>query len=294
VALQHAWEKAVVGSAHQHFHYDHKSGHITGFDGRVLDVEGGSAAKGTRVCYFDKKPDHQKNQGWDYVDGCFVSRMGTGFVMDIHGGTIANGTHLIVWENQNKPNQKWDIDYHGYIRSRANNSFCVDVNGGPNPGKGLTPLSLWTAAATFDQSEWVRKLQGAQNQRWHYDHKSGHITGYDGRVLDVNGGSTEKGTKVIFFDKKPDHSPNQQFDYKDGCFVTRMGTNFVVDINGGNMANGTELILWENQGKPNQKWDIDQFGVIRSRLNNTFVIDVSGGAIPGKGVGKIHIWTNKF
>jgi len=88
-------------------------------------------------------------------------------------------------------------------------------------------------------------------------------------------------------------SPNQTWDYKDGYFMTRMGTGLCIDISGGagNAKDGGELILWAPAGGANQKWDIDQFGFIRSRANAKVCIDVSGGAKPGKGLAKVHVWT---
>lgn len=291
VALKDDAEKAVANGANQKWHFDSKSGFITGFDGRVLDVNGGSAAAGTKVIVFDKKPNDNLNQQWEYKDGSFYSKMGTNFVIDINGGTVANGTDLILWPHHGGPNQKWDIDHFGFIRSRANPNFGIDISGG-QAAKGPGKVILWTLAATAAQSAVAKALQLHQHQRWHYDAKTGFLTGFDGRVLDVNGGAATQGTKLILWPKKAADNLNQQWDFKDGHFISRMNTKFVIDINGGTYANGTGLILWPPHGGPNQKWDMDQYGFIRSRGNAAFCIDVQGGAIPAAaGAGTMQIFT---
>jgi hypothetical protein len=290
-ALKTALESTLEASTHQRWHYDAKTGLITGFDGRVLDVEGGSKAKAAKVLYYDKKPADNLNQQWDYKDGYFVTRMGTGFVIDVNGGSMTNGTALILWDPNGQNNQKWDIDEWGYIRSRGSNAMVIDVNGGPKPGKGATPVSLWQGAITRDQATILAKFRNCQHQRWHYDAKSGFITGYDGRVLDIEGGSKAQGAKVIVWDRKPNDNANQQWDYKDGQFVTRSGTGFVIDISGGHVADGGEIIVWPPNNAAWQKWDLDAYGFIRSRANPKICLDINGGAKPGKPSTKISAWT---
>jgi len=108
--------------------------------------------------------------------------------------------------------------------------------------------------------------------------------------LDIDGASKAAKAKVLFYDRHG--GPNQQFDLKDGCFVSRLGTGFVIDIDGAQMKDGTDLIMWQPTGGANQKWDIDQFGFIRSRANARFVIDVNGGAKPAKGSTRVSLWTS--
>jgi len=232
--MPHHLDTAFANSANQRFHYDAKTGHLTGFDGRVLDVEGGSKAEGAKLIYYDKAGS--ANQQWDYKDGYFVTRMGTGFVIDVSGGTanVKDGGSLILWKPAGSNNQKWDIDSAGYIRSRHNGNFCIDVNGGAKPAKGLTAVSVWTCAIPHAHAAVIGKLQTSANQRFHYDAASGTITGFDGRCLDINGGSKAEGTSVIYYDKSgANGSANQQWDYKDGYFISRNGTGFVLDVSGG-------------------------------------------------------------
>jgi len=134
--------------ANQRFQYT-SSGHLVGFDGRCLDVNEGSRAEGASLIYYDKANYDSPNQQWDYKDGYFMTRMGTGFVIDVSGGAanVKDGGSLILWSPAGSDNQKWDIDSNGFIRSRANPRFCIDVNGGAYPAKGMTAVSVWTAAA---------------------------------------------------------------------------------------------------------------------------------------------------
>jgi len=288
-------EKAVHVAPHQKWHFDSKTGFITGFDGRVLDVKGGSATAGAKLQVFPKKQGGTENQQWEYKDGFFHTKMGTNFVIDIYGGNVANGTDVILWPKKDKDNanQQWDIDHFGFIRSRANHAFGLDVSGGkPNPG-AAGAVGLWTCAASPAQVEIARKLAMHQNQRFHWDAKTGFLTAFDGRVLDVEGGSAAAGAKLILWPKKDKDNLNQQWTFHDGFFTSKMGTNFVIDIYGGTFANSTELILWPKKDKDNnnQKWDIDAYGFIRSRGNPAFGMDVKGGAIPVNGMSKMQIFT---
>lgn len=285
----HAIEKAYKNSGHQRFRFN--GHHLESFDGRVLDVNGANGAEGTKVIYYDKKPGNSPNQGWEHKDGFLYSRMGTGLVIDISGAKIADGSELIMWKpkGSDNANQKWDIDAHGYIRSRANPDYVIDVNGGPNPAKGETKISLWKGHLSNGDSQLLTKLGQHANQRFWYD--GNHIHGFDGRVLDVDGANSAKGTKLIFYDRKPGNSPNQTWDYKDGYFITRMGTGFCIDISGAQTKDGAELILWDRHDGSNQKWDIDGYGFIRSRANNKFVIDVNGGPNPKQGSTPVSLWS---
>jgi hypothetical protein len=293
--MPHHLDTAYANSANQRFHYDAKTGHLTGFDGRCLDVEGGSKAEGAKLIYYDKGAGAAPNQTWDYKDGYFITRMGTGFCIDVSGGAgnVKDGGQLILWKPANGNNQKWDIDSAGYIRSRHNHNFCIDVNGGAKPAKGLTAVSVWTCAIPGAHAHVIGKLQTCANQRFHYDAASGHITGFDGRCLDIEGGSKAEGAKVIYYDKGAGSAPNQTWDYKDGYFISRNGTGFCIDVSGGagNVKDGGQLIVWKPANGANQKWDIDAYGFIRSRANHKFCIDVNGGAKPAKGATPISLWT---
>jgi len=217
--------------------------------------------------------------------------MGTGLCIDVTGANIKDGAEIAMWPPGGGANQKWDIDSNGFIRSRANAIFVIDVNGGAKPAKGMTKVTTWTAAVSSADSAVLTRLGQVAHQRWHYD---GHyIIGFDGRVLDVDGAQSAQGTKVLLYDHKPDNSKNQQWDYKDGYFITRMGTGLCIDVTGGpaNVKDGSEIAMWPPGGGANQKWDIDHMGFIRSRANAKFCIDANCGPKPGKGAAKISVWS---
>jgi len=271
---KHSSEKAWDGAANQRFHWDAKTGIIKGWDGRVLDVEGNSNAIGAKVVYGPDKG--QNNQRWDYVDGEFKTRMGTGFVIDTWGGpdAVKDNGELRMGPSKGGAWQKWDVDRFGHIKSRHNNKFVFDVFGFKSHG-GCDNVVLFAQKCSDAESATAQRYHEAGNQRFHYDHKTGHIFAWDGRVLDVEGNSKEVGAKVLCGPNKG--QDNQKWDYHHGEFVTRMGTKFVIDTWGGPDAvkNGAELRMGPSKGANWQKWDIDAHGLIHSRHNNKFVIDVT-------------------
>jgi hypothetical protein len=298
MAAKHASEIAFESTFNQRFHYDAKTGLISGWDGRVLDIFGGSKEIGTKVAYGPSK--NGPHQQWDYVNGEFKTRMGTGFVIDTWGGpdAVKEGAQLKMGPSKNMNHQKWDIDAHGFIRSRHNHHFVVDVVGAKpaETSNVMSDICLWKAKATDHQLHEYAKLKGAFNQRFRYDAGSGLIYGWDGRVLDVFGGSKDIGAKVAYGPSK--NGDHQKWDYVNGEFKTRMGTGFVIDTWGGPDAvkDGAQLKMGPSKNMNHQKWDIDAYGFIRSRHNGKFVIDVVGAkpAEVSNVMSDICLWTCKF
>jgi len=270
-ALESAWENA----ANQRFHYDNKTGVIRGYDGRVLDVEGNSNAVGAKLIFGPDKG--QNNQRWDHRDGYLITRMGTGFVIDTWGvpDFVKDGAELRLGGPNNGNHQKWDIDRWGFVHSRHNSRFVMDVFGFPRGHEGkCDPIVLYPAKMSDADCDTAHKYFAAGTQRFHYDHKTGAIHGWDGRCLDVEGNSKDIGAKLGYGPYK--NQTNQQWDHRDGYLVTRMGTGFVVDTWGGPdfVKPGAELRLGGPNNGNHQKWDIDAYGFIRSRHKNNCCITI--------------------
>ncbi len=83
--------------------------HVAAEGNRVLDIEGGRAADGTRVILFPA--NGRSNQRWELIDvgdgevAVFNAR--TGRVLDVGEGRASPGARLIVWRWHGRQNQRF-------------------------------------------------------------------------------------------------------------------------------------------------------------------------------------------
>lgn len=286
-------------SAAQRWKYDPNTGFVESCaDGRVWDVEGGSRSVGAKVIGWPKKSGSDAiNQQFDYKNGKFYTRMGTGYVVGIEGGDAAHNkeSNIVLQQENGASSQLWDIDEHGIIRTRVDGAWSPTL-WGPHTGQGMGTIKMGGAYLTtkvhklhnMDANTWA--TSGAQ--RWKFDPYSGFIEGAaDGRVWDVEGGSRALGAKVIGYPKKAgSDSINQTFDFKDGRIYSRMGTGYVVGVAGGDGAVGGEadLVMVEASSAASQFWDVDEYGIIRSRVSGERAVTL-WGPHTGQGVGTIKM-----
>lgn len=85
----------------------------------------------------------------------------------------------------------------------------------------------------------------------------------NGKCLDVNGGATQPGTRVVLFDC---HDGLNQHWYVDagGRIINRL-SNKAIDVNGGSNSNGTAVQILDPNGQKNQQWYVDGVGRIKVR-----------------------------
>jgi len=122
---------------------------VSEMSGKVVDIERGNTAEGTKICIWDKHPDRQRNQIW-YTDpqGFIHSALNdmvfsngghdqelkmrragsndpralwrlngnkitnsVGEVLDAKGAKDHNGTELISYRDENHKNQMWRFEY---------------------------------------------------------------------------------------------------------------------------------------------------------------------------------------
>jgi hypothetical protein len=267
-------EATLDGCYNQRFRYE--GGYLVGWDGRVLDVEGGSKDVGARLCYYPKGAG--LNQQFDLKDGYIIARH-NGYVVDIWGGAAKDGCELRMAPAKavrDPPNQLWDLDDLGFLKSRMPGNYVIDVIGGAAKA-GIDYVALYPAKITPEQKHVVRSLANCYNQRWKIE--GGFVYSWDGRVLDVEGGSKDVGAKVILC---PKHGGvNQQFDHVAPGFLQSRLNGFVIDIWGGVAKNGGELRMGpkkpDNHDPPNQLWVHDDNGFIRAKCSPGHCIDVVGG-----------------
>jgi len=97
---------------------------------------------------------------------------------------------------------------------------------------------------------------------------------HNGMVLDIEGGSTTQGGKLILW---PFHGgENQQFRFDDMGFITSVKSGLVLDVEGG-AQQGHHIIQWPAHGGENQKWKLTKNGTITLE-GKDLVIDINGGS----------------
>ncbi|KAI9283356.1 ricin B lectin domain-containing protein [Sporodiniella umbellata] len=101
---------------------------------------------------------------------------------------------------------------------------------------------------------------------------------FNGRVLDVEDGSTEDDARIIVYTQKFDDNLNQLWRYESGYFINAKSAK-AIDIRGGQMDPESEIIQYgqkEFEEAANQRWDIDEEGYIFNQARPDLVLDIQG------------------
>lgn len=260
-------------------------------NGLVLDVEGDNRNPGARVIMWNQKPGNCDNQLWydDVATGTIRSKLND-FCLDWDGNAITMrpyypGSPNQQWEradmfirNRWTPNQVLDIadnnraagarliswDRHG------NPNQCFDfLAGGPPPPQVQPPVLPAVRRHFYIVSDMHRK------------------------VLDIEGGSSNPGARVIVWPKKTSGDRQNQLWYFDENGIIRSALNDFaltaedsnicmlpfnnrppqhwrlvgnrimknqqdcLDISGGNKSDGAKVISYPYKGSVNQHWRLE-------------------------------------
>ncbi|KAI8346189.1 ricin B lectin domain-containing protein [Blakeslea trispora] len=101
---------------------------------------------------------------------------------------------------------------------------------------------------------------------------------FNGRVLDVEDGSTEDDARIIVYTQKHDDAYNQLWRYEDGYFINAKSAK-VLDIQGGEMNPESQIIQYaqkQYEEAANQRWQIDEEGYIFCMARPDLVLDIEG------------------
>jgi hypothetical protein len=111
-----------------------------------------------------------------------------------------------------------------------------------------------------------------------------HVAGNPNLVLDITGGSTADGAKLIIWN--PNNGENQKFKVK-GYTITSVKSGKALDATGG-LKQGANIIQWGPHGGPNQQWVYDPSTKNIKSTSQNLVFDVKGGNLkPG---GEVIAW----
>ncbi|XP_060752420.1 uncharacterized protein LOC132863563 [Tachysurus vachellii] len=81
----------------------------------------------------------------------------------------------------------------------------------------------------------------------------------------------------------------QQWVYSQSQLKSKVGKG-CMSVIGGKACVGARVALWEEHGRLNQKWSLNENGTISSHLNHSLVLDQRGGS----GIDKDHLILNEF
>jgi beta-glucanase (GH16 family) len=124
-----------------------RTGAITGFGGKCVDVAGSSTANGTRVQLWTCNGSGAQRWTVGASDGTIRA---LGKCLDVAGGSTANGARVQLWDCNGTGAQRWT---YNAARDLVNpqSGKCLDASG-PSSADG-TPLQIWSC-------------HGGPNQKW--------------------------------------------------------------------------------------------------------------------------------
>jgi len=122
-----------------------RSGQITGFGGKCVDIAGANTANGTKVQLFTCNGTGA--QSWTVESNGSLQALGK--CMDVSGAGTANGTKVQLWDCNGTGAQSWTHTSSNQLVN-ANSGKCLDATG-PSSADG-TPLQIWTCTGGANQS----------------------------------------------------------------------------------------------------------------------------------------------
>jgi hypothetical protein len=228
----------------------------------------------------------------------------TALVMDIKGGNACPGAEVVMWEKHGGDNQLWCYDpLTRTIRTKADRGFCLDINDANrlavNPVRPGDKNQQWEydkkgkVIRNADDHDRVLdvvgqcKDEGASICAWEYNGGDNQLwkphfepmkyfyikSELNGKVLDVEGGDSSPGTKVVMFSKKDDDGDRDNqlwFEDRYGNIRSKLNEKLVLDAEDGILKVDTFDL-----GRKRNFWTIDGKRIVNVH-NHDEVIDIKG------------------
>jgi len=186
---------------------------ISKLAGINLEVAGSKNLNGTNVqINFATNSDNQKflfNEtkvgSKTIANGTYeiTTKLASNMLLDVSGGSINDGTNVQVWADANEKQQKFEVTY---LDNGCYKIICK------RSGKALTVSKTGTA---YSSNVYQNSFYGTSNQLWRIEKKNNEYyiaSEYNGRYLDVAGGSTQNGTNIRVY--VPNFSNSQTFIFE--------------------------------------------------------------------------------
>lgn len=250
----------------------------------VMDVFGGGVTLGVNVIQW--VPNGGSNQRWTFTpvgDTFNIVSLKSTLVMDVFRAGTTPGTNVIQWTSNGGLNQQWELVPDGGFDLIVNvKSFLVLDSGSTTQGANVTQQ----LATNSLSQQW--SFTPITTPRYEIKNVN------SGLVMDVFGGGTDLGTRVIQW---TDHSGTNQMwtVVPDGNTfqIVNFKSGLVLDVFGGGKTLGVNVIQWSNHNGLNQQWTfLPSASACLSgsvcqivNVNSGLVMDVfGGGKTPGVNV----------
>lgn len=249
-------------------------------DGKYLDVSDGGNKNGQNVGFSDYTGEN--NQRWYIKNGSsgkiLIPKNATGSCLDISNNGSAVGTNAQLWELNGTTAQEFSI----YTQSKIPNF----INFGDDFYANIIKASTWSTLVNKNPNlEVGGKGEAEGSDIWHFRRmKDGTYTIqslFDGKYLDVEKFSNQKGANVYCYDYTGDSNQRWYLTLgKNGkVLIPKNATGLCLDVSNDGSDAGTNAQLWEPNGTAAQEFNVYKEDTIKlgtanvTLSNNNYIYD---------------------
>lgn len=249
-------------------------------DGKYLDVSDGGNKNGQNVGFSDYTGEN--NQRWYIKNGSsgkiLIPKNATGSCLDISNNGSAVGTNAQIWAQAGVAAQEFSI----YTQSKIPNF----INFGDDFYANIIKASTWSTLVNKNPNlEVGGKGEAEGSDIWHFRRmKDGTYTIqslFDGKYLDVEKFSNQKGANVYCYDYTGDSNQRWYLTLgKNGkALIPKNATGLCLDVSNDGSDAGTNAQLWEPNGTTAQEFNVYKEDTIKlgtanvTLSNNNYIYD---------------------
>ena len=249
-------------------------------DGKYLEVSDGGNKNGQNVGFSDYTGEN--NQRWYIKNGSsgkiLIPKNATGSCLDISNNGSAVGTNAQIWAQAGVAAQEFSI----YTQSKIPNF----INFGDDFYANIIKASTWSTLVNKNPNlEVGGKGEAEGSDIWHFRRmKDGTYTIqslFDGKYLDVEKFSNQKGANVYCYDYTGDSNQRWYLTLgKNGkVLIPKNATGLCLDVSNDGSDAGTNAQLWEPNGTAAQEFNVYKEETIKlgtanvTLSNNKYIYD---------------------
>lgn len=249
-------------------------------DGKYLEVSDGGNKNGQNVGFSDYTGEN--NQRWYIKNGSsgkiLIPKNATGSCLDISNNGSAVGTNAQIWAQAGVAAQEFSI----YTQSKIPNF----INFGDDFYANIIKASTWSTLVNKNPNLEVGGEGEAEGSDiWHFRRmKDGTYTIqslFDGKYLDVEEFSNQKGANVYCYDYTGDSNQRWYLTLgKNGkVLIPKNATGLCLDVSNDGSDAGTNAQLWEPNGTTAQEFNVYKEDTIKlgtanvTLSNNNYIYD---------------------
>lgn len=249
-------------------------------DGKYLDVSDGGNKNGQNVGFSDYTGEN--NQRWYIKNGSsgkiLIPKNATESCLDISNNGSAVGTNAQIWAQAGVVAQEFSI----YTQSKIPNF----INFGDDFYANIIKASTWSTLVNKNPNLEVGGEGEAEGSDiWHFRRmKDGTYTIqslFDGKYLDVEEFSNQKGANVYCYDYTGDSNQRWYLTLgKNGkVLIPKNATGLCLDVSNDGSDAGTNAQLWEPNGTTAQEFNVYKEDTIKlgtanvTLSNNNYIYD---------------------